>query len=74
MRMPEKINLWEDVGNECLRKALHILKISSDGDGMAPELVKEWVDIAISIDDLSLRWEQKIQTGNSPFQRLQGKK
>jgi len=51
------VNLWEKVGNRCLTNALELLKWDY-ADGAIVEMVKELVDVAISIDILNLQREQ----------------
>lgn len=49
-------NLWEQVGNECLRQALKLLKENTAPTAGTAETVKTLVDTAISIDMLNLHW------------------
>lgn len=54
-------NLWELIGNNCLKKAATML------EGTVPtaetaETVKRLVETAIAIDDLNLRWFAQTQS------------
>ena len=49
-------NLWAEVGEECLTKAADLLKKGTTPTAATVEVVKGLVEIAISIDDLNLRW------------------
>ena len=54
--MENEINLWEAVGNECLKRALELLKESADSaDDDLIGKVKGLVDIAISIDEINYK-------------------
>lgn len=56
-------NLWEEVGNECLKKALSLLKKETVPTAGTVETVKNLVETAISIDMLNLQWMNKSQSG-----------
>ena len=74
-REEEKVNLWEEVGNTCLKKALAILGETEQIDLAGIEKVGNLVSIAINIDTLNLNWaiygkRQKFRDGpviNSVF-------
>ena len=56
--MPESKNLWEQIGNECLSKALNLLKSETAPTAATAETVGRLVETAIAIDSLNLRWER----------------
>ena len=53
--MQEK-SLWNDIGTECLLKAKNLLKIDPSEEALRS--VQILVNIAVSIDELNLRWYQ----------------
>ena len=53
----EQNNLWEQVGNRCLELARQELNKETAPAAATVETVERLVGIAISIDDLNLRWE-----------------
>lgn len=57
--MDEKINLWEQVGNECLSKALNLLKSETAPTAATADAVSRLVETAVSIDELSLCWAEQ---------------
>ena len=65
-------SLWAEVGEECLTKAADLLKKGTTPTAATVEVVKGLVEIAISIDDLNLRWEQRdlVITGRREHGRL----
>lgn len=52
-------NLWETVGNGCLKKANELLKVETAPTLEIVGAVKQLVDVAIAIDELNLRWAQQ---------------
>ena len=60
-------NLWEQVGNECLRRALHLLNEETAPAAATAETVKSLVETAISIDMLNLHWNAQSQYGAAVF-------
>ena len=59
----EEVNLWAEVGNECLQKALSLLQKETVPTAGTVETVKNLVETAISIDMLNLQWTNKSQSG-----------
>lgn len=57
--VPENNNLWEQVGNECLGKALNLLKSETAPTAATAETVGRLVETAIAIDALNLRWAEQ---------------
>ena len=63
----EKTNLWAQVANKCLNRALTILE-NSESDGLFDMVeVQRLVQIAIAIDKLNLEWEKQTQFGAAVF-------
>ncbi len=56
--MAKEVNLWVEIGNLCLNKALKMLKAEDIPDMGVVEGIEALVGIAVSIDTLNLRWEQ----------------
>ncbi len=71
------VNLWYDVGNRCLTVAKTMLKSETAPTAATVETVGKLVNIAIAIDMLNLRWEERtpyekaVSLGSS-FQRKAG--
>ena len=61
-------NLWEQVGNRCLSDAIALLESETVPTAATVGTVKNLVEIAISIDMLNLRWEQKTRSYAEAFQ------
>lgn len=55
----EKINLWEQVSNRCLKCAIRALDGETTPTAATVEVVKALVETACMIDTLNLRWEQQ---------------
>lgn len=64
--MPESNNLWEQVGNECLSKALNLLKSETAPTAATAEAVGRLVETAVSIDVLNRRWA-RFQCSDSKY-------
>ena len=60
-------NLWAEIGNACLLKAIAMLKDETAPAEATVGTVKELIDIAISIDMLNLRWEAQSRYGAAAF-------
>lgn len=60
-------NLWEEVGNGCLAKALDLLKKETVPTAATVETVRALVETAISIDRLNLQWELQSRYGVGDF-------
>lgn len=60
-------NLWEEVGNECLRCALTALNENKIPTAATVGIVKELVQTAIEIDSLSLRRSDQNRSGAAGF-------
>lgn len=61
------INLWEQVGNECLRQATDLLKKETTLTEATVKVVRELVEMAISIDTLNLRWVVENPSGTQAY-------
>ena len=66
----DKINLWEQVGNMCLKLAKKELERETVPTGATVETVERLIRIAISIDALNLRWANQNQYGAEVFSGL----
>lgn len=53
------INLWEAVGNGCLRQALQLLETKEISTAETVGMIERLVQIAIAIDGLNLRWAEQ---------------
>ncbi len=53
------VNLWFDVGNRCLTIAKDMIKGETAPTVATVETVGKLVNIAIAIDMLNLRWEER---------------
>lgn len=60
-------NLWEQVGNQCLTMAKKELDKKTTPTETTVEMVERLVGIAISIDNLNLRWAQQNRFGAAAF-------
>jgi hypothetical protein len=61
-------NLWETVGNECLKKAKELLKVETAPTLETVGAVKQFVNIAIAIDELNLRWAEQNRSFSAEHQ------
>lgn len=61
------INLWEQVGNECLRQASHLLKKETTLTEATVKVIRELVETAILIDTLNLRWAVENPSGTQAY-------
>lgn len=61
-------SLWEQVGNRCLELAKQELNKETVPTGATVETVGRLVGIAISIDDLNLRWAEQNRYGAAAYQ------
>ena len=68
--MVEYRNLWESVGNLCLKNANDLLKLSQTPTVETAEAVNKLVESAVLIDLLNLYWENRNQ---SAVEALQGR-
>lgn len=68
--MDKEINLWEQVGNKCLKTALSILEKETAPTAATVETVKGLVETAISIDTLNLQWARQNRYGAAVFRDL----
>ena len=60
-------NLWDQVGTQCLRIAKEELDKKTTPTEATVEMVERLVGIAISIDNLNLRWAQQNRFGAAAF-------
>lgn len=58
-----KLNLWEQIGNLCLDKALRALQNPTTPTAATVEAVKGLVKVAIAIDTINLRWAAQNRFG-----------
>ena len=65
--MDKAVNLWEQVGNKCLKAALFALEKETIPTAATVETVRGLVETAISIDMLNLQWAQKSRYGAAVF-------
>lgn len=63
-------SLWEQVGSRCLELARRELNKETAPDAATLETVERLVEIAISIDELNLRWEAQTRYGAAAFEGL----
>lgn len=54
--MDNRKDLWNEVGNKCLRRASELLDSETTPTVATAEVVKSLVETAISMDMLNLRW------------------
>lgn len=63
----KQTDLWTEVANKCLSRALAILEANKT-DGLFDSVeVQRLVQIAIAIDSLNLQWEQQNRYGAAVF-------
>ena len=62
--MGEK-NLWEEIGNRCLKQAIFLMDQEESPTIETVETVKSLVSIAIAVDDLNLRWAAQTRYGEA---------
>lgn len=60
-------NLWEEVGNACLKKASDMLGQSAAPTDDAVETAAKLVRVAIEIDMLNLRWAEQNRFGAAAY-------
>lgn len=65
--MVEESSLWEQVGNRCLELAKQALNKETAPTEATVETVERLVGIAISIDDLNLRWAKQNRYGAAAY-------
>lgn len=65
--MDKEVNLWEQVGNRCLKAALSALEKETVPTAATVETVRGLVETAISIDRLNLLWAQQNRYGAAVF-------
>jgi len=65
--MNELANLWEAVGNGCLKKADALLSKETIPTAATVEMVSKLTSIAIAIDDLNLRWAAQSRSCAAVF-------
>ncbi len=63
----EENSLWEQVGSRCLELARQELNKETVPTAATVETVERLVGIAISIDDLNLRWTMQTRYGAAAF-------
>lgn len=61
MNATESENLWEEIGNECLLKALALLKSETVPTAATVETVRALVETALAIDTLNFRYDHENQ-------------
>lgn len=61
--MDKERNLWNEVGNKCLRRALELLDSETTPTVATAEVVKSLVETAVSMDLLNLRWAIQNRSG-----------
>lgn len=68
-KVPEEksVNLWEQVGNRCLKSALAALEKETVPTAATVETVRGLIGTAISIDMLNLRWSVQNRCGAAVF-------
>lgn len=59
MNATEPENLWEEIGNECLLKALALLKSETVPTAATVESVRTLVETALAIDALNFRYDHE---------------
>ena len=67
MKEVEKENLWEKVGNKCLKQAEKLLDSETAPTAATVGAVKGLVETAISIDMLNLHWAEQNRCGAAAF-------
>lgn len=67
--MDKERNLWNEVGNKCLRRASELLDSETTPTAATAEVVKSLVETAVSMDLLNLRWA--IQNRSSAASRAE---
>jgi hypothetical protein len=70
VRKMEQNSLWEQVGNRCLELARQELNKEAAPTAATVETVERLVGIAISIDDLNLRWVAQTRYDAAAFEGL----
>lgn len=65
--MDKERNLWNEVGNKCLRRASELLDSETTPTVAAAEVVKSLVETAVSMDLLNLRWAIQNRSGAAVF-------
>ena len=65
--MPRNKNLWEEVGNYCLKQALEVLNKETIPSIEEVEIVSKLVNIAIAIDSLNLQWTAQSRYDEQVF-------
>lgn len=61
--MDKERNLWNEVGNKCLRRASELLDSETTPTVATAEVVKSLVETAVSMDLLNLRWAIQNRSG-----------
>ena len=65
--MPEMIDLWTTLGNECLCQAYEIIKNEAISTRERVEIASKLANLAIELDAVNLRWERGNRLGASPY-------
>lgn len=60
-------NLWEEIGNECLRKAQAMLHGSEIPSAETAAAIRSLVEAAIAIDQLNLQWAMQTRSGAAVY-------
>lgn len=63
----ETNNLWYEVGNKCLEHAKSLLDSETATTAATIEAVTGLVEVAIAIEALNLRWNEKNQFSEADF-------
>lgn len=63
----KKVNLWKQVGNQCLKSAFSLLEKETAPTEATVETVKSLVETAISIDMLNLQWVRQNRSRAAVF-------
>lgn len=66
----KEFDLWESVGNGCLKKADSLLEKETIPTATTVEMVSNLVSIAIAIDSLNLRWTEQTRSCAAAFRGL----
>ena len=65
--MDMQSSLWEQLGNQCLQKALKLIESETTPTDVTVRVVRELTETAIAIDSLNLRWQQQNRYGAAVF-------
>jgi len=61
---------WEQIGNQCLKRALDLLQTKTTPTAATVEVVKGLVEIAVEIDMLNLQWAVQTRSGGAVWKGL----